>query len=205
MQRMLIGGLAVLGAAAMIVFFSFFKIYKMPTASMVPTLPLGSRIVMGRFTGDILRGDLVVFEYPLAKETTFVKRVVGLPCDTVEIRDKQLFVNGVRANEPYVVHDDPQTYPALLSLPEPYRSRDQYGPVTVPAGSYFVRGDNRARSSDSRYWGTVPRTMVRARVVFVAAAAGARRPPRPPVLASLPACRSISLAPLATPATTPAR
>jgi signal peptidase I len=76
-------------------------------------------------------------------------------------------VNGTALNEPYVLHDDPQVYPLQPALPEPYRSRDQFGPFKVPAGQYFAMGDNRDRSSDSRYWGTVPRTMIKGRAFMV--------------------------------------
>ncbi|HET7437751.1 MAG TPA: signal peptidase I [Thermoanaerobaculia bacterium] len=90
----------------------------------------------------------------------FVQRVVAVAGDTVQIRNKQLYLNGKLQNEPYAVHRDPAVYSDLPSLPEPYHSRDQFGPYTVPANSYFVLGDNRDESSDSRYWGAVPARMV---------------------------------------------
>jgi signal peptidase I len=76
-------------------------------------------------------------------------------------------VNGKPLDEPYVVHVDPQVYPKMPALPEPYRSRDQFGPYTVAPRSYFAMGDNRDRSSDSRYWGTVPRSMIKGRAFMV--------------------------------------
>jgi signal peptidase I len=114
--------------------------------------------------GDIHRGDVIVFDYPLKPGVIFAKRVVAVGGDTVEIRSKRLFVNGREVAEPYVVHLDPTIYPATPVLPEPYRSRDHFGPLQVPAGTYFVLGDNRDRSSDSRYWGVVPRELVRGQV-----------------------------------------
>jgi signal peptidase I len=96
-----------------------------------------------------------------------VKRVVGLPGDTVTIRDKEVFINGGRLDEPYVVFDDPTVYPKQEALPEPYRSRDQFGPVVVPEGHYFAMGDNRDRSHDSRFWGFVPRAYIKGKAFMV--------------------------------------
>lgn len=148
----------------------FFGLYNMPTASMEPTIHAGERFVMRRTT-KVSRGDVIVFDYPLSPSTQFAKRLVALGGDTVEIRDKQLYLNGRKVDEPYVIHDDPMIYPRRgptePPLPEPYRSRDQFGPFAVPPGTYFVLGDNRDRSSDSRYWGTVPQRLVRGVVVMV--------------------------------------
>lgn len=167
-------------------------------------MPAGSTAVMNRWARDVLRGDLVVFRLPIDPKTTIAKRVVGLPCDTIEIRAKQLFVNGARANEPYVIHHDPVTYPHVAGLPEPYASRDHFGPFVVPARHYFVLGDNRDRSNDSRFIGPIAADAMLGRVALIVSEKGFVRPPRPPVLASLPACRSIMFAPPAGPLTTPA-
>ena len=137
-----------------------FKFYSFPTASMAPTIDVGDGAIMRR-TNDVRRGDIIVFPYPMGPKTDFAKRVVALPGETVEIRDKRLFVNRHELSEPYAVHEDPTVYPNQPLLPEPYRSRDQYGPYVVPAGEYFVLGDNRDRSADSRYWGCVPQSSVR--------------------------------------------
>jgi signal peptidase I len=110
------------------------------------------------------RGDLIVFRYPLEQKTTFGKRVVGVPSDTIEIRTKQLIVNGKAVAEPYVTHTDPATF-NNPELPEPYKSRDNFGPVTLLPAEYFVLGDNRDRSSDSRYWGSVPRSLILGKIV----------------------------------------
>ena len=159
-----------------------FQAFKIPTGSMEDNLKIGDHIVVNKFIygpkGDgpigrlfplreVRRGDIIVFRYPLQPETDFVKRVVGLPGDTITVRDKKVSVNGKPLDEPYVVYDDPQTYPASELLPEPYRSRDQFGPYHVPEGQYFAMGDNRDRSSDSRYWGTVPRSMIKGRAFMV--------------------------------------
>ena len=156
-----------------------FQAFKIPTGSMEDNLKVGDHIIVNKFIygpgnghgllplRDIRRGDIIVFRYPLQPDTDFVKRVIGMPGDVVEVRDKKVAVNGKQLDEPYVIHDDPQTYPLQPALPEPYRSRDQFGPYTVPAGQYFAMGDNRDRSSDSRYWGTVPRSMIKGRAFMV--------------------------------------
>jgi signal peptidase I len=159
-----------------------FQAFKIPTGSMEDNLKVGDHIIVNKFIygpfpnsplqgllplRDIKRGDIIVFRYPLQPDTDYVKRVIGMPGDTVEVRDKKVSVNGHPLAEPYVIHKDAAVYPAQQSLPEPYRSRDQFGPYTVPAGQYFAMGDNRDRSSDSRYWGTVPRTMIKGRAFMV--------------------------------------
>ena len=169
-----------------VIFVSFarifvFQAFKIPTGSMEDNLKVGDHIIVNKFiygpTGtpvdklfpirEIRRGDIIVFRFPLDPNTDFVKRVIGVPGDTIEIHDKKVFVNGEQRPEPYVLHEDDQIYPAQALLPEPYRSRDQFGPYTVPPDSYFAMGDNRDRSHDSRYWGTVPRSMIKGRAFMV--------------------------------------
>jgi signal peptidase I len=116
---------------------------------------------------DIKRGDIIVFRFPLQPDTDFVKRVIGLPGDVVEIRNKALYINGKALDEPYVVHVDSTVFPGISALPEQYRLRDQLAPFVVPPARYFAMGDNRDRSSDSRYWGTVPRSMIKGRAFMV--------------------------------------
>lgn len=158
-----------------------FQAFKIPTGSMEDNLKIGDHIIVNKFIygpepdawdeflpiRHIHRGDIIVFRYPLQPDTDFVKRVIGLPGDTVEVRDKVVYINGKALSEPYVIHVDPTIYPLQAALPEPWRSRDQFGPYTVPAGQYFAMGDNRDRSSDSRYWGTVPRSMIKGRAFMV--------------------------------------
>ena len=158
-----------------------FQAFKIPTGSMEDNLKVGDHIIVNKFIygpagtpwqkllplRDIRRGDIIVFRYPLQPDTDFVKRVIGMPGDTLEVRNKKISVNGKALDEPYVIHEDPQVFPLQPSLPEPYRSRDQFGPFTVPEGQYFAMGDNRDRSSDSRYWGTVPRSMIKGRAFMV--------------------------------------
>ncbi len=158
-----------------------FQAFKIPTGSMEDNLKVGDHIIVNKFiygptsgplakvipVRDVHRGDIIVFRYPLQPETDFVKRVVGMPGETIEVRDKKVSVNGRRLEEPYTVFDDPRVYPLEPALPEPYRSRDQFGPYVVPDGQYFAMGDNRDRSSDSRYWGSVPRSMIKGRAFMV--------------------------------------
>ncbi len=157
-----------------------FQAFKIPTGSMEDNLKVGDHIIVNKFIygpgttlggmlplREIRRGDIIVFRYPLQPDTDFVKRVIGLPGDTVEVHDKVVSVNGKPLAEPYVIHVDPTIYPPRPQLPEPYRSRDQFGPYFVPEGQYFAMGDNRDRSSDSRYWGTVPRSMIKGKAFMV--------------------------------------
>ena len=123
-----------------------------------------SKVVPAR---DVERGDIVVFRYPKNPEVDYVKRVIGLPGDTITIRDKNVSVNGSPLDEQYVTHIDRRTFPNGMYLPEPYRSRDHFGPFEVPPGQYFAMGDNRDDSNDSRFWGTVPRANIKGRAFMV--------------------------------------
>ena len=132
--------------------------FKIPSGSMKPTLLVGDHILVSKFIygikipltdktiiklGTPKRGDVVVFKYPLDTKKDYIKRVIGLPGDRVELVNKQLFINGR-------VTDDPH---ASYSV---YGNLRNFGPVTVPANHLFVMGDNRDESSDSRVWGFVP-------------------------------------------------
>lgn len=169
-----------------IVFVNFarifaFQAFKIPSGSMEDNLKVGDHIIVNKFIygpkdpvltrflplRDVQRGDIIVFRFPEDPEIDFVKRVVALPGETITIRDKKVFINGKELPEPYAVFDDPRTYPAGQFLPEPYRSRDQFGPFAVPPGQYFAMGDNRDHSHDSRYWGTVPRALIKGRAFMV--------------------------------------
>jgi signal peptidase I len=157
-----------------------FQAFKIPSGSMEDNLKIGDHIIVNKFIygpggflaglvplRDIERGDIVVFRYPMQPEIDFVKRVIGMPGDLIEINDKSVSINGELLEEPYALHDDEQVYPPGEFLPEPLRSRDQMKALRVPPGRYFVMGDNRDHSSDSRYWGTVPRTMIKGRAFMV--------------------------------------
>ncbi len=127
------------------------------------------------------RGDVIVFAYPKNPELNYVKRVIGTPGDTVEMRGGDVRVNGRRLEEPYVQRVDPgrDIYDPEFNWQRDYLSgdpaaarsyhptRDSWGPLTVPAGKYFVLGDNRDNSADSRYWGFVDAAAVKGRPLVV--------------------------------------
>jgi len=99
---------------------------------------------------DPQRGDIVVFKFPVDPRKDFIKRVIAVPGDVVEIRDKAIFINGRQVNHDFGVFSDPRTIAGNL------KPRDNLGPITVPLGALFVMGDNRDESFDSRFWGFVP-------------------------------------------------
>jgi signal peptidase I len=113
------------------------------------------------------RGDVVVFRFPKDPSRDFIKRCVGLPGDTVAMRDKALVLNGEVLEEgPFIYHKDARTFRSPV-LDERLRRRDNFGPVEVPPDHYFFLGDNRDDSHDSRFWGPVPRDHVKGRAVVV--------------------------------------
>ena len=153
-----------------------FQAFKIPSGSMEDNLLTGDHIVVNKFIyGPELpllkgllplreprRGDVVVFRYPEQPHVDFVKRVIGLPGETVLIRDKRVFIDGKELPEPYAMFTDTRTqHPS-----SPYH-RDHFGPYRVPDGRYFAMGDNRDNSHDSRFWGTVPRGMIKGRAFMV--------------------------------------
>jgi signal peptidase I len=139
--------------------------YKIPSGSMKPTLLIGDHILVSKFNygirlpwvrstlipvGTPKRGDIVVFIYPEDRSKDFIKRLIGLPGDTIEIRNKNILLNGLPWSDTRGVHVD------NLIIPGSVQPRDNFGPVKVPEGSLFVMGDNRDESYDSRFWGFVP-------------------------------------------------
>ena len=134
--------------------------FKFPSGSMEPTLLNGDHILVDRSKSarNPHKGDLIVFEYPEDPSKDFVKRVVAVEGDTVEVRNKVLYVNGKAMTEPYTAHKETDTIPADQN------PRDFFGPQVIPASSYFVMGDNRDRSYDSRFWGAVSKDKVKGTV-----------------------------------------
>ncbi len=159
--------------------------FKIPSGSMEQNLLIGDHILVNKFayaptSGEwerrLLpvrspqRGDVVVFKFPDEPERDFIKRCIALPGDRIELIDKQVWVNGRRLEESaYVYFADPRTYTRRESLfvSDAFRLRDNYGPYTVPEGHFFVMGDNRDNSNDSRAWGTVPAHFVKGRALLV--------------------------------------
>lgn len=144
--------------------------FKIPSGSMEDTLAIGDHLLVSKFiygtkipftdsqiikVRDPRQGDVIVFEYPEDPSKDFIKRVVGTPGDVVEGRDKKVYVNGRLYQNPHEVHKEKDT------IPKEMNPRDTFGPVTVPANSYFVMGDNRDRSYDSRFWGFVTRDKIK--------------------------------------------
>ncbi len=114
---------------------------------MEPGLKEGDRILTSGDVSSLQRGDIILFYYPKDESKTYIKRVIGLPGEVVEVREGQVLINGQAIEEPYV-------------LPQNNLSKFSELPKQVPPDSYYVMGDNRDNSSDSRYWGTVPRKLV---------------------------------------------
>jgi len=150
--------------------------YKIPSGSMVPTLLIGDYLLVNKLAygirnplkNDFLyfrrlpkRQEIVVFTYPLNKKLDFIKRVIGLPGDTIQIINKKVYVNGKLLKEPYVRFTDPEIYPKEIS------PRDNYGPVKVPPKHIFVMGDNRDQSYDSRFWGFVPIKYLKGKALII--------------------------------------
>ncbi len=159
--------------------------FKIPSGSMIPTLLIGDHILVSKLSygiqwpsqckfsagfppincyasealiefGKPEQGDIIVFRFPEDEEKDFIKRIVGIPGDTVQLRNKVVLVNGVELNDKsFTQRIDPGVIDGSIN------SRDNFGPVTVPEGSYFVMGDNRDQSLDSRFWGFVREEKIR--------------------------------------------
>ena len=138
--------------------------YKIPSRSMVPTLLVGDHILVNKFIYGVKipllrktiipfsepkRGEIVVFIFPNDRSKDFIKRVIGVGGDKIEIKNKKIFINDKEFKDSYGVFSD------SLILPKSMQPRDNFGPVTVPEKSIFVMGDNRDESLDSRFWGFV--------------------------------------------------
>lgn len=138
--------------------------FKIPSGAMKPTLLIGDHILVNKLfktSEQIERGDIIVFPYPPDPRKDFIKRVVGLPGDWLEIRDKQIFVNNNPLKENYTIHTDQNVIPASV------RPRDNFGPLKIPKNSLFVLGDNRDASFDSRFWGFVELSNVKGKVTKI--------------------------------------
>jgi signal peptidase I len=157
--------------------------FKIPSGSMEPNLLIGDHLLVNKFVfapaltslertllpiDPIRRGDIIVFKYPEDPTRDFIKRVIGLPGDTIEMHNKKVYVNGKPLDEPYAhfiyppdegASGAPDTETADLLR--------EFAPMTVPADNYFMMGDNRDNSQDSRYWGFMPRDYVKGKALFV--------------------------------------
>jgi signal peptidase I len=173
-----------------------FEAFKIPTGSMEGTLLVGDFLLVNKavYGAEIpgthqhlpafsapKRGDVIVFLPPHDPHRNYVKRIVGVTGDTLEMRDKVLYLDGHPQVEPYARHTDPLTDPSsddmlwqlqyLARRPahwSDYRpSRDNWGPVVVPEGKFFALGDNRDNSEDSRFWGFLDGSAIKGRPIFV--------------------------------------
>jgi signal peptidase I len=154
--------------------------FKIPTGSMENNLLVGDHLLVNKFIygpavgafersllpeAAVHRGDVVVFKYPEEPDRDFIKRVIGLPGETVELRKKRVYINGKPLDEPYVHFLVPPSSHAQEVAASDVR--EQFGPVTVPENAYFVMGDNRDNSQDSRYWGYLPRENIKGKALMV--------------------------------------
>ncbi len=144
--------------------------FKIPSGSMEDTLVIGDHLLVSKFIygtkipfsdkriltfREPSRGDVIVFEYPEDPSKDFIKRVVGIPGDVVEGKDKKVYVNGKHYQNAHEVHKEKDI------IPKEMNPRDSFGPITVPENSYFTMGDNRDRSYDSRFWKFVRRDQIK--------------------------------------------
>jgi signal peptidase I len=144
--------------------------FKIPSGSMEDTLQVGDHLLVNKFIfgtaipftdkqffalRDPHRGDVIVFEYPEDPSKDFIKRIIGVPGDVVQGINKHVYVNGKLYQNPHEVHKEAEL------IPKDQNPRDTFGPVKVPEDSYFVMGDNRDRSYDSRFWGFVKKEKIK--------------------------------------------
>jgi signal peptidase I len=165
-----------LEAAIIAIFLALFirafvvQAFKIPSGSMEPTLLIGDHIIVNKFIYGIKapfinktiipisepkRGDIIVFIYPVDKEKDFIKRVIGLPGEQIEIKSKKIFINGELFDDPFGVYS------------KSLKRNENFGPIIVPTNNLFVMGDNRDHSYDSRYWGFVPFESLKGKAVII--------------------------------------
>jgi signal peptidase I len=154
--------------------------FKIPTGSMENNLLIGDHLLVNKFVfapieapvaravlpvSTVRRGDVVVFKYPEDPERDFIKRIIGLPGETLEVRGKVVYIDGRPLQEDYVHFLQPAARGAHEVTS--FDVRENYGPVTIPQGHYFAMGDNRDNSQDSRYWGFLPASYVKGKALLV--------------------------------------
>lgn len=169
---------AILVAILLALFIRTFIIqaFKIPSGSMLPTLQIGDHLLVSKFiygikmpfTGSTLipisdpkPNDIVVFQYPKNPDLDYIKRVIAVAGDIVEIRDKKILINGKPFDDQHGVFLDSMIHPAALD------PRDNFGPVTVPADKIFTMGDNRDNSYDGRFWGFVDLKAIRGKAWII--------------------------------------
>jgi signal peptidase I len=156
-----------------------FQAFQIPTGSMEKNLLIGDHLIVNKMVfaptvsaierailpdRPIQRGDVVVFKYPDEPDRDFIKRVIGLPGDRLELHRKRVYINGQPLVDPWAQYLSP---PSTDGPPQVGNKSEEFGPVTVPADQYFMMGDNRDNSQDSRYWGFLPRSYVKGKALFI--------------------------------------
>lgn len=178
LEALIIAGI-ILGFSNTFVVKTFF----IPSASMEETLLIGDHLFVNRFIygpttsrleqrllphRSVRRGDIVIFRSPERPTVDMVKRCIGIEGDTIEVRDKDLYVNGKWVNDSaYTRHSDPRVIERQSSRSSQASRRDNFGPYLVPDDSYFCMGDNRDQSYDSRFWGPVAKGQVKGRAFLI--------------------------------------
>jgi signal peptidase I len=156
--------------------------FKIPSGSMENNLLIGDHLLVNKFVfgptesslerallpiGTLKRKDVIVFKYPEEPDRDFIKRVIGLPGDTLELKAKKVYINGTPLDEPYVHFIDAPRGESDYHEITSFDVRERYGPVTVPPNQYFVMGDNRDNSQDSRYWGSLRRDYIKGKALLI--------------------------------------
>jgi signal peptidase I len=156
-----------------------FQAFQIPTGSMEKNLLIGDHLIVNKMVfaptispierailpdRAIQRGDVIVFKYPEQPDRDFVKRVIGLPGDRLELHRKRVYINGQPLDDPWAQYLSP---PSTDGPPQVGNKAEEFGPVTVPADQYFMMGDNRDNSQDSRYWGFMPKSYVKGKALFI--------------------------------------
>lgn len=169
---------AILIAIVLALFIRTFVVqaFKIPSGSMKPTLQIGDHILVNKFIYGVKipyigktiipyknpdHGDIIVFRYPEDPDKDFIKRLIGVPGDIVQVKNKKVFVNNVPILNDVGVHSESRILSGQIN------HRDNFGPVTVPAESYFVMGDNRDNSYDSRFWGFVGQRAIKGKAFII--------------------------------------
>lgn len=138
---------------------SLVQAYKIPSGAMIPTLLVGDHLLANKFiykTEEPKRGDIIIFPYPEDPSRDFIKRLIAVEGDIIEMKNKRLYINSKEQSEPYIINTDSGG---------PRDQRDNFGPVTVPPGKLFFMGDNRDQSYDSRFWGYVPKDTIKGKAM----------------------------------------
>ncbi len=145
---------------ALIIVTLIVQTFAIPTGSMIPTLNIGNHLMVNKFIyyfAKPKRGDVIVFVYPVNSKKNFIKRLIGLPGETIEIKDGSVFINGEKLKAPKTIAE------------RHYYNEGMYGEgvIKIPANTYFVMGDNTKNSKDSRFWGFVPKKNLLGRAFFI--------------------------------------